>query len=232
MDELKQKLKQLADRIDALSVRERGIIFVVGLLVLFWLASNVVYQPLRAEQSKLEQSVKSKRDQLSDIDRQISILVSGGNGADAQQRAKIASLTKQLTDLESQMDRMTTGVVTPKEMAKLVENVLARSRNLELVRLEALPSMPVGDNSQVDASTNTTVVAAAATTPEATVYRHGMRIELKGKYFDIVEYLKALEGLQWKVFWGEVTLEADKYPVSKVSVVIYTLSRYPSWIGV
>jgi MSHA biogenesis protein MshJ len=59
-----------------------------------------------------------------------------------------------------------------------------------------------------------------------------MRVELKGRYFDIVEYLKALEGLPWKVFWGEVSLESDKYPISKVSLVIYTLSRYPGWIGV
>ena len=64
------------------------------------------------------------------------------------------------------------------------------------------------------------------------IYRHGMRVEFKGRYFDIVKYLQSLEGLPWKVFWGEVSLETDEYPVSKVSLVIYTLSRYPGWIGV
>lgn len=226
MDSLKLTLKRLADRIDAMSVRERGIIFVVGLLVLFWLASTVVFQPLRSEQAKLEQSHKAKREQLQNVDRQIDIVVSGGTESDAQHRAKIASLTQKLTELEGQMDRMTAGVVTPKEMAKLVENMLARSRNLELIRLEALPSIPVGEDGQVAG------VAAAGSVTETAVYRHGMRIELKGRYFDIVDYLKTLEGLQWKVFWGEVTLETDKYPFSKVSLVIYTLSRYPGWIGV
>jgi MSHA biogenesis protein MshJ len=231
MDDLKQKLKKIAERIDALSVRERGIIFVTVLAALFFVASKIVYQPLSTEQLKLEQSLKAKRDKLGDIDRQINTLVSGGNEVDAQNRAKIASLTQKLAELESQMDRMTSGVVTPKEMAKLVESVLTRSRNLELVRLEALPPMPVGDDGRV-VNADAAAPASTASSVEGVVYRHGMRVELKGKYFDIVEYLKALEGLQWKVFWGEVTLETDKYPISKVSLVIYTLSRYPNWIGV
>jgi MSHA biogenesis protein MshJ len=226
IDALKPQLTQLADRIDALSVRERGIIFVAGLMLLFMLFSNVVFGPLRTEQAQLEQALTTKRNQLNDIDRQINTAVSGGTEADTMHRAKLAALRQQLTDLDSQMDRMTAGVVSPKEMARLVEQMLTRGRGLELVKLEALPSMPIGE--EANASGNATPAANSG----ATMYRHAMRIELKGRYFDIVEYLKALESLQWKVFWGEVTLETDKYPFSKVSLVIYTLSRYPGWIGV
>lgn len=226
MDDLKQKLKQLAERIDALSVRERGLVFVSVLAVLYLVAYNVVFAPLRAEQARLERDLKSKYQQVQAVDKQLNALLTATDpAADTVNRNKLAALRQQLAELDANMDRMTAGVVTPKEMAKLVEEMLTRNRNLALVKLEALPA------TSIDGQARPAADSAAATTDVA-VYRHGMRIEFKGRYFDIVEYLKTLEKLPWKVFWGEVTLEADEYPVSKVTLVIYTLSRYPGWIGV
>jgi MSHA biogenesis protein MshJ len=47
-----------------------------------------------------------------------------------------------------------------------------------------------------------------------------------------VRYLQALEGLDWQVLWDEVHLEAEAYPVSRLTVVIYTLSTEQVWLGV
>ena len=58
-----------------------------------------------------------------------------------------------------------------------------------------------------------------------------MNIEVKGGYLDVMRYLKSLEGLPWKVFWGKVTLKAEKYPDSRVNLLIYTLSTHEAWIG-
>ncbi|HKQ30047.1 MAG TPA: hypothetical protein VJS66_02070 [Burkholderiales bacterium] len=231
MESLKAQLKQLAERIDALAVRERALIFLVMIGVLYLVAYNIVFAPLRAEQSRLERDIKAKYEKTQTIDRKLDEMFSGtGTDAGTQNRNKIAALKQQLTELDAGMDRMTAGVVTPKEMAKLVEQMLSRNKNLELLKLEALPPMSLDEQSKQ--VLNAPAGTPAAAVPGATVYRHGMRIEFKGRYFDIVEYLKTLENLPWTVFWGEVSLEADKYPVSKVTLVIYTLSRYPGWIGV
>lgn len=224
MGDLRARLKALADRIDALSLRERGLIFFGAAVVLYLVAFNVVFGPLRAEQARLEKQLHSKREQAAARDQQIGAMFSNdGKDANAANREKLAALQEKVRELDEDMDQMTAGVVTPKEMAKLVEQMLTRNKHLELIKLEALPSKPLDGD---------TKSGADAPTPGVTVYRHGMRVEFKGRYFDIVNYLKALEGLPWKVFWGEVTLETDKYPVSKVTLVIYTLSRYPGWIGV
>jgi MSHA biogenesis protein MshJ len=227
MEALTLRLKTLADRVDAMSVRERGLIFFGVMVVLYLIAYNVVFGPLRAEQLRLEQDIKTKRDQSQAADQQVSALFSqDGKNPASQNRAKVAALTQQIAELDTHMDQMTAGVVTPKEMAKLIEQMLSRNKNLELVKLEALPSTALDPEMKT---------ATAAPTPPGggvMVYRHGMRVELRGRYFDIVDYLKTLEGLPWKVFWGQVSLESDKYPVSKVTLVIYTLSRYPAWIGV
>lgn len=227
MNELKARLKTLADRIDAMSVRERGLVFFAVMVVLYLIAHNVVFAPLRAEQLRLEQELRGKREQIQAADRQVSSLFGGdGNDVNAANRARLAALQEQIKTLDAQMDQMTAGIVTPKEMAKLLEQVLARTKGLELVKLEALAPQAV------DEVTPTGTPAAVQPAGGATVYRHGMRVEFKGTYFDIIEYLKAVESLPWKVYWGEVSLESDKYPVSKVTLVVYTLSRYPGWIGV
>jgi MSHA biogenesis protein MshJ len=225
MDELKARLKTLADRIDVLSVRERGLIFFAVMVVLYLIAYSVVFAPLRAEQIRLDKDLSAKREQIRVSDQQVSGMFShDGQDANSANRAKLAALNERIRSLDGEMDEMTAGVVPPKEMAKLVEEMLTRNKNLELVKLEALPPKPLnGDDAKPQSDNGNAGV---------TVYRHGMRVEFKGRYFDIVNYLKSLEGLRWKMYWGEVSLEADKYPMSKVTLVIYTLSRYPGWIGV
>ena len=223
MNDLKAQLKLYADRIDALSVRERGLVFFAVVVVLYLIAYSAVFGPLRAEQVRLEQDLRAKQTQAQAADEKLAGLFSkDGKDINAENRAKLAALGGQVRELDAKMDQLTAGVVPPKEMAKLIEQMLMRNKNLELVKLEALPAKPLDDAKP----------AAGAASPTVTVYRHGMRVEFKGRYFDIVNYLKSLEALPWKVYWGEVSLETDKYPVSKVSLVIYTLSRYPGWIGV
>ncbi len=232
MEKLKAQLKQLADRIDAMSVRERGLIFMAGLVVLYMFAFNVVFAPMRAKQTNLERTLTEKREQFQNANKQLTALLGGGESSVvSQKQTKITALTKQINDLDTSMDQMTAGLVSPKEMSRLIEQMLMRNRGLELVKLESLPPKAINEELDVDAASK--APAAPVTAPaKALIYRHGMRVELKGRYIDIVEYMKALEHLPWKVFWGEVTLETDKYPVSRVSLVIYTLSRYPNWIGV
>lgn len=221
MNDIKAQLKALADRIDVMSVRERGLIFFAVVVVLYLIAYNVVFAPLRAEQERLGKDLRTKREQVQVADQQVGALFShDGKDVNAANRAKVAALTEQIRMLDADMDKMTAGVVTPKEMAKLIEEMLTRNKHLELVKLEALPPKPIDTAQDGDSAAG------------VKIYRHGMRVEFKGRYFDIVKYLQSLEGLPWKVFWGEVSLETDEYPVSKVSLVIYTLSRYPGWIGV
>ncbi len=64
------------------------------------------------------------------------------------------------------------------------------------------------------------------------LYRHGMRIQVKGNYLDIIRVLRSMEGLPWKVFWGEVSVKTEKYPQSHATVVIYTLNQDRAGIGI
>lgn len=222
MDQLKQQFKQLMDRIDALALRERGLLFVGLLAILYFVAANLVFVPMNAEKTRLETQLKSKHNEIQALEAQITALATGDTpGAGSGKKEKLTALQERLRVLDETLGKVTSGLVSPKEMTRLVEQVLLKSKRLEIVKLESLPPAPlVGEGG-----------GQVGTPPAGMVYKHGMRIELKGSYLDILNYLRALEGLPWKVFWGQATLQTEKYPVSHITLLIYTLSTREGWIA-
>ena len=220
LEDLKTQLKGFTDRIDAMSLRERGLIFVTLLVALYFVAVNVLFGPVNADKDRLQKQVNQLHEETRLLEIQVQGLVSGSeNDPEAAKRKKIASLQENLKTMDAAFSRVTAGLVPPKEMTKLVEQMLLKNRGLEVIKVESLPSTPL-------------LEGAAEGEPDGSmVYKHGMRIELKGNYLDILRYLRSLEGLEWKVFWGQVTLQTEKHPVSKVNLLIYTLSTHQGWIG-
>ena len=220
IDDLKTQFKGFTDRIDAMSLRERGLIFVTLLVALYLVAVNVLFGPVNADKDRLQKQVNQLHEETQLLELQVQGIVSGGeNDPEATKRKKIAALQENLKTMDVALGRVTAGLVPPKEMTKLVEQMLLKNRGLEVIKVESLLSTPL-------------LEGAAESGPEGSmVYKHGMRIELKGNYLDILRYLKSLEGLEWKVFWGQVTFQTEKFPTSKVSLLIYTLSTHQGWIG-
>jgi MSHA biogenesis protein MshJ len=218
-DDLKKQFLDFANRIDAMSLRERALIFITLLVALYFLAVNVLFGPLNAERDRLQQQVSQKRQETQALELQVQALVGTGEHPDAAKRKKLEALQENLKIMDTELVRATSGLVTPREMARLVEQMLLKNRGLQVMKVESLPATPLLN------------VIENVVSPGTMVYKHGMNIEIKGGYLDILRYLKSLESLPWKVFWGKVTLKTEKYPDSRASVLIYTLSTREAWIG-
>lgn len=217
LDDLKNQFQGFATRIDAMSIRERALIFVTLLVALYLLAVNVLFGPLTAEKDRLQQQVNHKRQETQALEAQVQALVAAGE--EPAKRNKLTALQANLKTMDTELVRVTAGLVPPKEMARLIEQMLLKNRGLEVMKVESLPATPLIEGGSANDAAGTMV------------YKHGMQIELKGGYLDILRYLKSLEGLPWKVFWGKVSLKTEKYPDSRVSLLIYTLSTHEAWIG-
>jgi MSHA biogenesis protein MshJ len=222
MAAFRKALRKLAERIDALSLRERGIMFVTVLVVLYFAASGLVFGPLHAQQQRMENELKAKYGQIATINAQVQQTIHAATrDPDKENEARLKVLHGQLERLDPQLANVTQALVSPRDMARFVEQVLTRNKALQVLRVESIPPAPV------DAAGNSNPAAV-----DNGVYKHGMRIEVRGRYLDIVKYLRALESMPWKVFWGQVTLESDDYPMSRLTLVIYTLSLRQGWIGI
>ena len=227
LQQAQQQVQQLATRIDAMSLRERAIIFLVILAGLFMLANNVVFSSLRQEQQRLDRDVQAKLKELHTMSTQTQeTLAQLAVDPEALARARIAELQQTLATQEASVANVVRGLVTPRDMPRLVQQILARNRGLQVVRVENLPAEALYNNP-----------APGTTTPQdpnatAQVYKHGMRIELRGQYMDMVRYLRALEAMPAKVFWSKVHYAAETYPNSHLTLDIYTIGLNKVWLEV
>ena len=222
---LRKTLNQLGERIDGLTLRERGIMFVTLLVLLYFIANSFAFSPLQKQQLRLENEIKFKYEQIAAVSAQTqSIVHAATRDPDKENAVRLKELNEQIGLVDPRLAGMSQSLVSPRDMARFVEQVLTRNRALQVIKVESLPPAPVEGQ---PAAGN----AAAPATAGSGVHRHGMRIEVRGRYLDLVNYLRALESMPWKVFWGQVTLESEDHPMSKLTLVIYTLSLHQGWIG-
>ncbi len=210
---LQPNLKKYLARIDALSLRERGVIFVAIMVVIYSVTANVLFPPLNVERDRLKKELAAKHAQIQSFENQMqTALAKSAEDPDAANRSRLANLEKQLQGLNESLVSITSRLVPPKEMTRVVEQILLRNRRLEIVSVENLAAEPLEPAATKAPGTN------------LTVYRHGMRIEFKGNYLDVLTYLREIEALPWKLFWGQISLQIEQYPVSRVVLHVYTLS--------
>lgn len=216
---------QVGARIDAMTLRERAIIFMSMLAALFLLADQVLFPAQRAEQQRMEKQVNDQLAQLGTLNSQIERIVRDNvDDPDAVLQGRLKDLRTQYAALELEAGDIARGLVSPREMTRLIHVMLRENRALELVRAENLAPEPVALGGSDP--------AAKPAGSEPAVYRHGLKIQVKGRYTDIVRYLHTLERLNWRVMWGEVNLETERYPVTTATLTVYTLSLDRAWIGV
>lgn len=221
MNDSLKRLRAWGERIDEMSLRERALSFLVVIGALYALASIALFAPLRGEQVRLEKELAAKRNQIQAFDRQTqAILDASAKGGDTEQQRRLTALQQQLQTLDTSLNGATQGLVSPQEMGRLVDQVLRRSGALQVVRIENLPPTPLFGEKD-----------GAGAAGQQMIYKHGLRMELRGRYVDIVNYLRALEGLPWKVLWGDVSLRTDATPYSTVTLTLYTLSLQSTWLG-
>jgi len=221
-----EPIKRLGARIDAMSLRERTILFVSLLVALFLLADQVLFPGLRIQQKQLEKQIGVQLGQLNTINDQIARIVrENTEDPDVVLRQRLADLNKRYAELQVSSADITRGLIDPREMTRLVHTLLRANSALQLVKAENLvaEAIPL-------ANSDKPVAAGGAVGPA--VYRHGLRLQVKGRYADIARYLHTLERLNWRVMWGEVKLETGQYPATTATLTLYTLSLDKAWIGV
>jgi MSHA biogenesis protein MshJ len=66
----------------------------------------------------------------------------------------------------------------------------------------------------------------------ATLYRHGVELQLEGSYADLLDYLKTLEAMPQRVLWGGISLKVEQHPKAVLTLRLYTISRDRHWLEI
>ena len=227
---MKQLLQQYGDSIDAMALRERVMFFGAVALVLVTLLQVFLLNPVLLRRNQLSAQIAQQEDETHAIQAQIQALVRPNMpDQDALNRERIKSLRGQLAQLDQRLQEQKKQFVSPDKMAALLENMTAKNRKLELLSLRNLPGTGLSQGAAVMAGDARGRAQVAATRE---VFRHTVEITVKGSYFDLLDYIAALERMPQRVFWEGFDLSVGQYPQSVLKLTIYTLSPEKSWLTV
>ncbi len=235
---MKQQWIKLATRVDALSLRERIMVFAACAAAIVFLMHFFALGPQLRKQDALNAQITQQQNNIEGIDNEIRARVEAAqNDPDAAVRTRLAAVRKETEELSEQLRAMQNGLVAPERMAPLLDSILRANGRLALVSVRTLPVESVLEAGRRAAATSAPDAAAApAAQPPSQpgsaglLYRHGVEITVRGNYLDMIAYMNALEGLPTQLFWGRAQLEAETWPSSRLTLTLYTLSLDRKWM--
>lgn len=223
--------EKLVSKIDGMSLRERVMIFAAAAFLLVSLINAFFLDPLLVKQKKLAAQVIQQQEKMKEIQAQLESLVQAKkDDASSPLRYRIKQLQQQLREGELYLKSRRDKLVPPEKMGDLLEQVLSKNGRLQLVALETLAVAPLIESSAAKPEGNAVTVKSAG--QERQVYKHGVKITVRGSYPDLLQYLTALEKLQTQMFWGSAKMSAAQYPAVELTLTLYTLSLDTIWLQV
>ena len=232
---IKQRVLQLAARMDALSLRERGMVFGATVAVLAFAGHTFVLAPQDAKQAVLRTQIDQQQAAIAAIDGEITARVEGSRiDPDAQSRARLNTMQQEMGQLGSQLLALEHGLVPPERMGPLVDGILRANGRLKLVSMRTLPAEPLAAPGTAPAAAAAPAASAGAAPAAASdvplLYRHGVEVTVRGNYLDMVDYMSALDAMPTRMFWGRARLDVETYPGARLTLTLHTLSLDRQWM--
>jgi MSHA biogenesis protein MshJ len=204
---MKRRWSQLAARVDALSQRERALVFAAALAVLGCLGQFAVIKPKIAD---------------AQVDPDLLL------------RERLSAVRADSGRMDQGLRAMQSGLVPPERIAPLLESILRANGRLKLVSMQTLPVSALGDIGKDKDVAKADAAKPDDSKPGANnpdlLYRHGVELTVRGSYLDMVDYMGALEALPAQLFWGKAQLQVEQYPTVRLTLTLYTLSMDPKWM--
>ncbi|MBI5463259.1 MAG: hypothetical protein HY941_13825 [Gammaproteobacteria bacterium] len=206
-----KRLAVLATRIDTLSLRERGILLAIALLVLYAVSNQLFIAPALKNLDQRRIEITELQTKLTALQARAGLLGQSAQDPLAQRHAHIAELETQLAAQDEQFEAQLGRLVRPHQAAALLRDVLAQSPGLRLLGLDSAPGEPLLPDSA----------------RSARIVRYDLDLRVEGGYLAALDYLQRLEQLPWTLFWDGLSLEVREYPRSEIQVTVYTLGQRP-----
>lgn len=209
-------LRPHLEKIDALTPRERVILFVLLLAGIWAVLDGLLLGPQDKARQTEKQRLEAAASRIQAAQDALGVQASRPDPAQAaRQRLEAARST---LAARSEETRATLGRLAPaRDMARVLEGLLRNRPGLRLARLETAPPEPVG-------------VAPGAKPEEAALFRHVSRLTLAGDYDALVRYMESLERLPAGFYWERAELDATKHPDLSLTLTLATLSMDRPWL--
>ncbi|MEQ1593386.1 MAG: type II secretion system protein GspM [Thiobacillaceae bacterium] len=226
MGALKQQIQVWSIRLNAMSFRERLLVFLAAVVVTMMLIFVGLIEPALKKQEQMVLSVNALQNEVTTLSTQLASSEQqsqGGKKSEASAlRQEIATLGQSLKDREN-------GLIPPDKMIVALKSLLTAQPGLTLLSLQTEAPQPVFKEPAIVEAAANTPVPAVAVPPDEQLYRHGVELHVQGNYARLTDYVRHLEGLPWAMQWESLSLDASHSPQIEMTLKLYTLSRETTW---
>ncbi len=208
----------LGDKFVKLSQREKWLITLCGFVAIVMALMTFVIEPLYQSNQKVMKNISTTKLASQKLEADVLLMTAKlKKDPDQEINLKYKRLVTESQQLSQQLAQIIENLISPSEMATLLESVLAETKGLQLISLESLGAEPILKN-QTNAESSA-------------YYVHPVRLELVGGYFAIVKYLETLESLPVKYYWRSFHYKVEEYPDARLVLEVYTLGTREGFIG-
>ncbi|MBT8117092.1 MAG: hypothetical protein KJO66_04625 [Gammaproteobacteria bacterium] len=206
---MRERLQQLIDRVDAMELRQRIMLLLVCLAVMFYVADTLAIQPAIKQQKVLRQAITDWELKLDVLRERSGLLPDHPSNTAA---SPLDDLLSRLSLLNSRLQEQMGGLLAPEQAVEVLKQVLLQEQGLRLIEVNA-GSRPLNGSGLLDEDV----------LPDTGINRYQMQLQLEGSYLATLRYLRALEGLPWKFFWEGMDYEVTEHPTARITIDLYTL---------
>ncbi len=216
--------------IEARSLRERGAICVIMVVLVSYFFTLAMLDPLDNSKKEVRNKITLVKSQIiKEVRKSEQVRKTNTDDPNAFVISQFAQLKRKLKKVDSKLSKLVGDLIPPQKMAIVLSAVLKRETNLRLVSLTNVGSklLIAGDSRLFSLADN-----SAGSSGTLQVYQHGLQMEFEGNYLDTIRYLLSLESLEWSFFWNSMKFTLKEHPTASIYLEIHTLSIEKDWIGV
>jgi len=211
----------MQNKVESMPLRERMFLFVAMAFIVIALTSKLLLNPLLEKQKGLSAKLLQQQEQMKALQATVQALSQARqNDVNKPLRESLAKLKLQLEDEDVYIKGQNDHLVDPGKIASLLEQVLNKNGKLQVVALENLPVSFVAARAKV------------ASAGQKSVFKHGVRITLRGNYLDLLQYLAEVEKASVLMYWDKADFNVDKLANGELVLNLYTLSLDKAWLKV
>ncbi len=220
-------LQKLMEQIDSRVMRERVLIFLSLLAVIFLLWHLLLQSPIDKTAARLDGEIAKLTKEQQDLEVKIAtLMLAMASDPAITKRKEIDSLQASVAQVTALLSGLSQGLISAELLPKVLQDILARTASVQLLQVRTLPASELQLTAPV-ASTTTGIITSGTG-----VYKHSVLIRVSGSFTELVKLLQDIEALEWKFYWESLDYTVKNYPNAEIDIQVFTLSSEEGLLGV
>lgn len=222
----KKGLQRVSEHWQTIPQRTRWLLVGAGLLSILGGIDTYLTDPLRKQIDAQQADSARMLATLATQQTQIDALQAGNT--DDPLTLQVHALQQELQVQEQALTELNQKMVPAEAILSVVKSLLAQHPDVRVLQLKSLAAVDFFEKHKPPALAQANVEKAEKEV--SGVFQHSIQLKLEGSYGAIAAYVADLKHLDAVLGWEHAEMKAQ-YPLTQLSLEVYTLSRQPVWLG-